>query len=335
MFDFDELDELLPVNDDFDESVCQIRKLVGFDCQIMYPSCNTPTTLAVVFFHGSGQPWKVEQERLFTSERIQQLVAAGVCVVLPASPLKDKGIHFWYNSDSAQIAELLLQAKQLDQTSLRVGDISKSRQNDVSPKAAGSVSAVTASGLPRLPSAGQSFAVSPLDAFKDGEPALMDVTRPMVLELIAAVEESLGLPCGRVVLGGFSQGAAVAMDCALHLLPKVPCAVGFFSGSLMCRQRWRSQFASAGAACRDSWRQLPMLQGHGNADWAVGVNGGRWLHTFCKDELGMQHLEYVEFLGGHTVPPELADKFLELTVTAACHPDATRQYLTSKLLMMS
>lgn len=34
-------------------------------------------------------------------------------------------------------------------------------------------------------------------------------------------------------------GAAIAMDVGLHLLPKVPAALGFFSGSLMCRQGHR------------------------------------------------------------------------------------------------
>ena len=37
----------------------------------------------------------------------------------------------------------------------------------------------------------------------------------------------------------FASGAAAAMDVALSLLPEVPAALGFFSGSLMCRRRWR------------------------------------------------------------------------------------------------
>lgn len=36
-----------------------------------------------------------------------------------------------------------------------------------------------------------------------------------------------------------ASGAAAAMDVALSLLPEVPAALGFFSGSLMCRRRWR------------------------------------------------------------------------------------------------
>eukprot|EP00439_Symbiodinium_sp_Y106_P034359 s2156_g4.t1 len=100
--------------------------------------------------------------------------------------------------------------------------------------------------------------------------------------------------------------AAVAMDAALHM-PATPAALGFFSGSLMCRRRWRDRLPLL-----KGWRDLALVQGHGRGDWAVGVNGGRWMRDFCRDEIEMQQAEYHEFQGGHTIPPDLADRFIEM-----------------------
>lgn len=43
--------------------------------------------------------------------RVQQLLAAGVAVVLPASPHRDGRVHYWYSSDGAAVVRLLQEAK--------------------------------------------------------------------------------------------------------------------------------------------------------------------------------------------------------------------------------
>merc|ERR1712232_56100 len=146
---------------------------------------------------------------------------------------------------------------------------------------------------------------------------MLETSREAVRRLFAAIETDFHVPYRRIVLGGFSQGAAVAMDSALHMLPLIPAAIGFFSGSLMCRRRWRSCFEAAGEDARDMWRQLRLLQAHGKWDMKLGVNGGRWLHTFCVDDLHMHQTEYIEFKGGHTIPSEVVDMFVDLVI-AAC-----------------
>lgn len=50
--------------------------------------------LVLLFLHGSGQPFEIEQ-RLF-GPKVELLRAAGIAVVLPASPLRDGKLHFWY-----------------------------------------------------------------------------------------------------------------------------------------------------------------------------------------------------------------------------------------------
>lgn len=303
MFDFERLEELehLENGDAITQSDVEsglvrgweAMTLAGLDCQVLCPE--EAVKVVVVFFHGSGEPWRVEKERLFAYGRTKRLIAAHVGIVLPASSMSDAGTHYWYNSDGAAVADLLHKAKK--------------------------------EGLPAQTAAeyrtGKSARSNALELLKDGEPALLDISRANALALVSAVEDSLGIHSSLIVLGGFSQGAAVAMDCALHLLPSVPAAVGFFSGSLMCRRRWRTQFDRHGSLAKDSWSTLPLLQGHGVGDWAIGVNGGRWLHEFCKDELLMQRAEYVEFAGGHTVPSDLAERFIDMVISiASCQLDA-------------
>merc|ERR1712224_717779 len=57
---------------------------------------------------------------------------------------------------------------------------------------------------------------------------------------------------------------------------------------------------------------LPVLQSHGTGDFSIGVNGGRWLHSFFVDNLRMRRAEYIEFNGGHTIPEDVADKLVDL-----------------------
>ena len=85
----------------------------------------------------------------------------------------------------------------------------------------------------------------------------------------------------------------------------------------MCRKRWRECVESQDDEVKAAWSEVPMLQGHGQTDFAVGVNGGRWLHSFCQEELGMRRCEYIEFRGGHTIPAELAARFVDLVTGCA------------------
>ncbi|CAE7451420.1 unnamed protein product [Symbiodinium natans] len=258
-------------------------------CGLPSSSTQGPVKLVLVYFHGSGTPFRVEQERLFTPPRALRLLAAGVAVVLPASPLRDGAVHFWYSTDKDVLLDLLKKAK-------------KQEEVEESTRHAEHATDVTAtSASPQ----------SAVDLLKDGEPAFLDHSRATAQRVVEEARNVMGLRFASVALGGFSQGAAVAMDAALHL-PARPAALGFFSGSLMCRRRWRERLSTL-----KGWADLPLVQGHGRGDWAVGVNGGRWMRDFCRDEIGMQQAEYHEFQGGHTIPPDLADRFMEVLLLAA------------------
>lgn len=56
----------------------------------------------------------------------------------------------------------------------------------------------------------------------------IDEARKMVTDLIEKLQKETGLPLPRFVLAGFSQGAMLATDVALHL-PESPAALCVFS----------------------------------------------------------------------------------------------------------
>lgn len=292
MFDFDSLEDADPNPDPELGLQWQTRMFANVECRVLEPS--GPLNLVLIFFHGSGTPFRVEQERLFTPPRALSLLSAGVAVVLPASPLRDGTVHFWYSTDKDVLLDLLTKAKEQEKAV---------EEGPPQSRAQLSVQSASTSTPPPPQSA--------VDQLKDGEPAFLDLSRGTAREVIEAARGVLGLSLASVALAGFSQGAAVAMDAALHL-PAKPAALGFFSGSLMCRRRWRERLPLL-----KGWRDLALVQGHGRGDWAVGVNGGRWMRDFCRDEIGMQQAEYHEFQGGHTIPPDLADRFIEMLLRAS------------------
>ena len=51
--------------------------------------------LALMFLHGSGRPFQIEQRIL--GPRAESLLSAGIAVVLPASQMRDGKVHFWYS----------------------------------------------------------------------------------------------------------------------------------------------------------------------------------------------------------------------------------------------
>ena len=60
----------------------------------------------------------------------------------------------------------------------------------------------------------------------------------MLMALVDELGRGTGLAPGRIVLGGFSQGAMVATDVALRL-EEPPAALVVLSGTLLCQDEWR------------------------------------------------------------------------------------------------
>ena len=115
-------------------------------------------------------------------------------------------------------------------------------------------------------------------------------------------ERLRGIPARRVVLGGFSQGAALASWLAVRL-PERLGAVLAFSGYPLLRGGWRGVRAPAGLAA---------FVAHGRADEVVPVEAGRMLAGLLRDA-GCR-TEWHEHGEGHVVPEpamEAARAFLQ------------------------
>src|SRR5690349_2531930 len=110
--------------------------------------------------------------------------------------------------------------------------------------------------------------------------------------LIAGVVEAVYREGAKqVVLGGFSQGAMLALDTLLHIEQPIA-GLAFLSGTRINAAAWRARLARV--------KDLPVVMSHGTADpllpFAASVS--------LRDELrgAGADVDWIEFKGGHEIP---------------------------------
>jgi phospholipase/carboxylesterase len=119
--------------------------------------------------------------------------------------------------------------------------------------------------------------------------------------LVTEVERRFGLTRKQVVLGGFSQGSMLALDAALHMSEK-PAGLLLLSSTLIAKPRWQPLFATLSG--------VPVVQSHGAQDAILPLGDAERLATKLR-EAGA-NLRWVEFRGGHEIPPVVLRKGSEL-----------------------
>ena len=122
------------------------------------------------------------------------------------------------------------------------------------------------------------------------------------MSLLKECIDETGVPLARTVLGGFSQGAMLSTDVALHL-PEAPGGLIILSGTLINQSVWLERLKHRSG--------LPVLQSHGHHDPLLPFD----LAVRLRDELQSagNPVTFYEFPGGHEIPfeaMELAGKFL-------------------------
>ena len=139
------------------------------------------------------------------------------------------------------------------------------------------------------------------DRFRDVPPGGRDLSRERPEGLAAAraavsavIEEARergGLPPERVVIGGFSQGAMLATDVALHVEGGVG-GLFILSGARLSMEEW-------GPRMREH-AETPVFVSHGRYDPVLPHAGARLL----ADELvaAGHPVEFVDFMGRHAIP---------------------------------
>jgi phospholipase/carboxylesterase len=150
---------------------------------------------------------------------------------------------------------------------------------------------VTPRGPLELPGApGRHWYVVPRVGFPD--PASFAASLGALTTLHAALQERLGLPPGRTVLGGFSQGTV--MSYAAGLGPGTPAAAGILalSGFIPAVPGW--------APALDERPATRVYIAHGTRDAVIDVGFARQARATLEPALA---LEYHEFEGGHHIDP--------------------------------
>lgn len=142
------------------------------------------------------------------------------------------------------------------------------------------------------------------DRSEEVPPGLAEARRAMIA-LLDAVRARFG---DRVVLGGFSQGAMLSLDLALHD-PRPLDGLLLLSGTLIAKADWAPRMVTRAG--------LPVLQSHGRRDQLLPFRAAVTLRDLLIGA-GLA-VTWVEFDGGHEIPPPVLD-----AVTAAVRRPGTR-----------
>lgn len=115
--------------------------------------------------------------------------------------------------------------------------------------------------------------------------------RAKVIAMLDALEQELGVDGSRVVLGGFSQGAMLALDVALRTERPLAGLV-LLSGTLLAEQEWLPLMPKRAG--------LAVLQTHGRMDPLLPFSiAERLKEELVRAGLGVR---FVAFAGGHELP---------------------------------
>lgn len=120
---------------------------------------------------------------------------------------------------------------------------------------------------------------------------LHDVSQ-LVEELLTELEGTLKPPHGKLVLGGFSQGAMLALDVALRGTRPLAGLV-LLSGTHIAANEWAPLYAQR--------KGLQVFQSHGHEDPVLPFAVSDALRS-TMEHAGIP-VEWVPFRGGHGIPP--------------------------------
>jgi phospholipase/carboxylesterase len=120
--------------------------------------------------------------------------------------------------------------------------------------------------------------------------------RAKVSALLDEVESALRPPPGKLVLGGFSQGAMLSLDVALHT-ERALAGLVLLSGTHIAAREW--------AARLDTRRGVPVFMSHGRDDELLAFGIAEGLRNALVSA-GIA-VEWVPFRGGHAIPMQVVD----------------------------
>lgn len=132
-------------------------------------------------------------------------------------------------------------------------------------------------------------------------PEGLDRARTAMLELLDVLAREHGRQDARTVLGGFSQGAMLTVDVALHA-PQRLAGLALLSGTFLAEPEWRPRAAAVAGTT--------VFQSHGTRDMLLPFAGAERLRDFLL-EAGAE-VGFLPFPGGHEIPPPVLAGFTQL-----------------------
>ncbi len=135
-------------------------------------------------------------------------------------------------------------------------------------------------------------------------PEGLEAARTQLLEFLEQLEERYSLENNQLVLGGFSQGAMLALDVALHR-EVAPAGLVLLSGTLLAQAIWEARMTMLA--------HVPVFQSHGMHDQLLPFS----IAELLRDEMRAAgaNVEWCAFHGGHEIPPSVLDGVTKLLAT--------------------
>lgn len=126
---------------------------------------------------------------------------------------------------------------------------------------------------------------------RDELPEGLPSARAHVSRLLDQLTARFTIPADRLVLGGFSQGAMLSLDVALHRTAP-PAALVLMSGTLIAESAWAPRLPTLAG--------VPVLMSHGRSDGLLPFGVAELL----RDKLAAAGsvVDWHPFLGGHEIP---------------------------------
>lgn len=133
------------------------------------------------------------------------------------------------------------------------------------------------------------------DLLAESPPGLSEA-RAQLGRLLDQLEARFGATPDRLVLGGFSQGAMLALDVALHR-ERPPAGLLLMSGTLIAEHEWTPRLPALAG--------VPVVQSHGRVDPLLPFAVAELLRDKLRGAGAT--VDWQPFLGGHEIPPPVLD----------------------------
>jgi len=131
---------------------------------------------------------------------------------------------------------------------------------------------------------------------RDEVPEGLVEVRAQMARFLDELKAKLAIRDEQLVLGGFSQGAMLALDVALHLATP-PAGLILMSGTLLAEGVWAPRMASLTG--------VPVMLSHGKHDMLLPFS----IAELLRDRLrgAGAAVDWQPFAGGHEIPPPVLD----------------------------